>query len=566
MRLPIPDVDPHSRRPQAGGWREARRLAVVRGTAIRIWSFLTVILLCVNIASAQRPKPNDDLLEELTGPSKEAIEVWRTEARAGTAESGVEAIWKLGQHENGIPALLEILAGAPQDVVPNVIISLGWQGPKAKAALGLLTESLTKPSFHTQTAAIWALGRIGDKSSVPKLEPFLKADHELLRFLAEEALARCQGKELLPASPAYRPLKQSTLLHVSDIDEKATEFLFREALQGLDVTWKAITVRPFNPSWSGIGGMPSTEEDRFSSLLTFADGRPRVAAVLISNLYPGELSFRLRWELWNYVRRGGNLVMSSILFQPISGRSKFKFSYAWKSTVFDTLLPKTIGPHDAPFLDGVGQPERGRYFGEATYGRGRVIVHDKEPGQSERLLKPGGVPLAALFKLSHEEWRHLTRSRNIGNLVADTPLLWRQLFTQIVEGPSAFTAGVDVPVLPAFKAGISAALPVTVRNYNSPSTEFRVDVKLLADGGSELAKAESTVQVQPTKTSKLTFPLLVPFALSSEHGVLQIALTDRTGQPVRTERIPIRLAPAFRITLDAPDTFGSGTRDLPVKA
>ena len=277
----------------------------------------------------------------------------------------------------------------PPDSVPNVITSLGWQGSKAKAALEPITACLTKPSFHTQTAAVWALGRIGNKASIPKLEPFLTAEHELLRFLAAEAIARCQGKELLPETPAYRSLQKVTLLHVSDVDEKASEFLFREALQDFEVSWKAITVKPFNPSWSGIGGMPSTEEERFSQLLTFADGQPQVAAVLISNLYPGELSFRMRWELWNYVRRGGNLVMSSILFQPISGRSKFNFNYFWKTTIFDTLLPKGIGPHEAAFLDGVGSPERDRFFGEAAYGRGRVVVHDKEPGQSQQFLKAG---------------------------------------------------------------------------------------------------------------------------------------------------------------------------------
>ncbi len=545
---------------------DGRWLAVAHRAGLD-WGWLLAVWLCgVNLASAQGTKAKDDLLEELTGPSKESIAVWKTEARAGTAESGVEAIWKLGQHENGIPALLEVLAGAPPDVIPNILISLGWQGSLAKAGLGPVTDCLAKPSFHTQTAAVWALGRIGDKASIPKLQPFLKASHELLRFLAEEAITRCQGKELLPNTPASRPLKQATLLHVSDIDEKASDFLFREALQGLDVSWKAITVQPFNPSWSGIGGMPATEEEKFSQLLAFADGQPQVAAVLISNLYPGELSFRLRWELWNYVRRGGNLVMSSILFQPISGRSKFKFNYAWRSTVFDTLLPKSIGAHDAPFLDGVGQPERSRYFGEAAYGRGRVVVHDKDPGQSQRWLKAGAVPIATLFKFSHEEWRHLTRVRNIGNNVADSPLLWRQLFTQMVEGPSAFIAGVDVPAMPAFKAGLATVLPLVVKNYNLPATEFQLDLTLQAEDGGQLVKAQTTVEVQPKKTAKTTVALAVPFALSSDRGVLQIVLTDRAGQPVRQERIPVRLVPAFRIALESPDTFAAGTRDLAVKA
>lgn len=209
--MSVAKANPRCDHPPIGGGK-IPLLPAFRVAAVHWWTFLTVCLLGVSVAAAQRAKPADDLIEELSGPSKEMLAGWKTEAKVGTAESGVEAVWKLGQHENGIPALLEILATAPPDVVPNVIVSLGWQGARAKIALGPVTECLAKPSFHTQTAAVWALGRIGDKSSVPKLEPFLKANHELLRFLAEEALARCRGKDLLAVSPAYRPLKQANLL------------------------------------------------------------------------------------------------------------------------------------------------------------------------------------------------------------------------------------------------------------------------------------------------------------------------------------------------------------------
>ena len=120
--------------------------------------------------------------------------------------------------------------------------------------------------------------------------------------------------------------------------------------------------------------------------------------------------------------------------------------------------------------------------------------------------------MSALFKLSHQEWRHLTRSRNIGNNSADYPLLWRQLFIQMVEGPSAFAAGVDVATMPAFKAGVSATVPLAIKNYTSLATDFRLDLTLFADDGAELAKAQTEVKVPPKKSAKLTLPLLVPFA------------------------------------------------------
>ena len=159
---------------------------------------------CVLAASALADDATDELLEDITGPSEDKIAALATEARVGNADSRAEAIWKLGQHENGIAALAAMLPDAPPDVLPHVVVALGWQGPKAKVALAPLTGCLTNDSFFTRSAAVWALGRIGDKSSGPRLEPFLKSDHELLCFLAEEALARCSGRDGGDADPSDR--------------------------------------------------------------------------------------------------------------------------------------------------------------------------------------------------------------------------------------------------------------------------------------------------------------------------------------------------------------------------
>ncbi|HZK80031.1 MAG TPA: hypothetical protein VFC46_03170, partial [Humisphaera sp.] len=525
---------------------------------MKIKLILLALLLLSGMATAQSRKPDDDSLEDIIGPSDETIRLLTIEARSGNAESRAEAIWKLGQHEKGIPALSAMLADAPADVLPHVVISLGWEGKKALSAIVPLTACLAKPSYHTQTAAVWTLGRIADKSSIAKIEPFLKAPQELLRFLAQEAIARCNGKELLPQTPLYRPLKKATLLHVSDIGDNASAYLFSDSMQGLDVGWKAITVRPFNPSWSGIGGMPPAEEERFSELLSFVDGHRQVDAILISNLYPGELSFRLRWELWNYVRRGGKLIASSILFQPMVGAGRtpsygnFKFNYVWKRTLFDTLLPDALGPHDAPFLDGIGQPERSRFYGEKVYGRGRVIVHDKDVAQ---LRRPGPVPMADVFNFAHQEWRHLTRVRNIGENKAEYPLLWRQLFMWAVQGPTAFPAGIDLPLAPSFKAGSPAEIALIARNYDVPTDAFKLDMTLFADDGLELGNVDAPAILKKGQAVKMSLALPVPFTIPSDRGVLQIAMSDGAGHSVRVERIPVDLTPACKLKLTAPDVF-----------
>src|SRR5207248_3296498 len=93
---------------------------------------LPVALLLLSSVAFSQIRRGDDDLEDLVGPSDEAIRLLTVEARSGNAESRVEAIWKLGQREKGIAALTGMLADAPPDVLPHVATSLGWQGSKSK--------------------------------------------------------------------------------------------------------------------------------------------------------------------------------------------------------------------------------------------------------------------------------------------------------------------------------------------------------------------------------------------------------------------------------------------------
>lgn len=72
MQMPVLKADSRRGRPMFVGG-EGRLWAVSQWSADRLWAFLNVWLLCGSIASAQRAKPVDDLIEELSGPSREMI-------------------------------------------------------------------------------------------------------------------------------------------------------------------------------------------------------------------------------------------------------------------------------------------------------------------------------------------------------------------------------------------------------------------------------------------------------------------------------------------------------------
>ena len=535
----------------------------------RLFSLVFALTLWFRLALPAPAADEPANLDDLVGPADEQVAALALEAEAGQAETRFEAIWRLAQHAKGVPALTALLGRAAQDARPHVIIALGWQGAAAKSAAPAVAAHLSSKDLFACTAAVWALGRLGDATQQPRLAPLAHDEHELVRFLVAEATARLAGRELLAAEPLRRPLAKATFLHLSDLDAKGSAFLFGDALADCDASWRAVTVRPFNPSWSGAGGMPPAEEEACSRLLAFAAaGTPQVDAVLISALYPGELSFRLRWELWHYVRRGGKLLVSSILLQPMVGQGRtpsyrtIKFDYTWKRTIFDTLLPDRIARGPAPWLDGVPPPAATRAFGERVYGRGQVVLFDmyREPGE-------GGRPAATLGELTqraHQVWRHLMRERGIGGPKALDPLMWRQLFTWVLEGPAAFPAGVTPVGTPTLVAGAPTPLALDVRNYTREAPHLGLQVTLAAPDGVTLAAGRVAVTVARGETKRVTVPLAVPLALPGETGELRLTLADAGGALVREERLPVRLAPLVKLSLTAPPTFAAGAEAVPL--
>ena len=510
-----------------------------------------------------KAEDQDELDEELLGPSDKRIAELAHLTKAGDIQSRAEAIWRLVQLGDArcAPPLGELIEDPETGVRPFVAMGLGWLGKNAKGQARRLLPFLSDPSTFTQTATVWALGRMGDSTTKPQVEPFTKSDNELLRFLATEALARLGGKELLPASPLHRSLKESTVLIVTG-DGAAPEYVFEGPLTQSLVKFHTVGLAPFNPTMSKLGGMSQGQQAHFSKLLKFQEGGPQVDVVILAPLYAHEFPLFLRWELWNYVRRGGKLVTMDTPFrlflglQMTTNHSKTKLKFGWSQSLFDSLLPELIGPSDDPFLDGVTPKHRTFRYGFRSHGRGAVLVMGGPGGKPERI--------AELGNRGHQSWRHLVFAALVGPDRANDPIFWYQMLKWMVEGREAFAASVALAETPRLSAGADTQVSLLVRNYLLDDPELKVDLDLLARDGRSVSRASAKLTLAKEARKRVSISLPVPLSAWEEDYQLAIALLNRTGNALRSISSDVKVSPALSLKLTAPGEFHEAGGVLPL--
>ena len=497
-------------------------------------------------------KKGEEAEDDILGAPDRVFEELAHLARAGSIETRGEALWRLARldDERSVAPIAGLLPDLEPALRPFVAMGLGWLGAKARSAAGALAELLKDPSPFTITTTVWALGRIGDGRARKRIEPFLGSDNELVSFLAMEAMARLDGNETLPVGPRYRPLRGATILAVLTGDAASARYIFGEPLGAEEVEFRAVSVGPFNPAMRKLGGMPRGEQERFSQLLCFRDGQPQVDLVLVTPIYEHELPVKLRWELWNYVRRGGKLVMTDTVFRKFLGvqsttrHSDLKIKFEWVPCLFDSVLPEKVGVSDFPFLDGTARKSQTFRYGVKQFGRGSVLVvasPDSEPAR-----------LADLFQSRHKTWKHMAFWHFIGNDRAEDPLLWSQMFRWLLEGPGAFSASAVLTKIPALKAGATARVALRVKNYLLDSQQLRAKVALVSVDERQLSEAAIEASVPKGKVKDAVVPLTVPLDAWQEDYRLVTVLSAADGRELRAVSAAAKVTPAFSIKLEGP--------------
>jgi len=503
--------------------------------------------------------------DELAGPSDRQLQELAQLAQVGNVRSRGEAIWLLARLDDARASepIARLIAKAEPELRPHIAMGLGWLGRKARDTAPALARFLDDPSEFTQSTAIWALGRMGGPQARKAVEPFLGSKNELVRFLAEEAIARLDGKELLPKAPLIRPLKGATLLAVSEGDAGSFVRLFRGPLIESGVRFEAVVVGPFNPSMGYLGGMAPAQQQRFSELLAFEDGRPRVDLVLLTPIYEHELPPKLRWELWNYVRRGGKLVTTDLPFRRFelvgqtTSQQKIRLKYEWAQSLFDTLLPEKIGPAELPYLDGVAQESRGFRYGVKETGRGAVVVMG-QPGSA-------AVRIADLFRTANVTWRNMAFWSFLGTDRAKDPLLWFQVLQWLLEGPGAFPASVALAGVPTLGAGEKVDLSLRVRNYSIDDPALRLAATLVSPSGTVVAAESKDLRLEKGGQQESILPLGVPVEACEEDYLLRTTLTGAGGRKLREAQTRVKVVPCVSIALAGPGEFHGPGERLSVK-
>ena len=504
--------------------------------------------------------------EDLAGPPDGVFEELALLVRVGNVEARAEAIWRLARldDDRSVGPIAQLVPGCKPGLRPFVAMGVGWLGNRASKAAAGLAGFLGDPSEFTQGTAVWALGRTGGTVPPDRAGALRRSGSELLRFLVEEAAARAQGKELLPPTPLHRPLKGARVLVVGEQDAPAVGHLFRGPLTREAVRFDAVRVGPFNPTMGKLGGMSQAERERFGKLLEFHDGQPQVDVVVLTPLYEHELAMPLRWELWNYVRRGGKLVMSTMplmkfnLAQLTTSHQQVRASFEWRQSLFDALLPASVGTPDLPFLYGAAAASRALRYGTKAMGRGATVVVDTTGS------KP--VPIAALYATRHKTTRNMAFWAFLGRDRATDPVLWHRMFRLLLEGPGAFRVLMGELAVPPLNAGSTARIPVPVRNCAEEALEVRAAAAVVDAEGKELSRAVQRLSLPKGATGEAIVALPVPLDASPEGCRLRCELSVGDGAVLHTAERTAKVVPAISIEVEGPGEFHGAGERLRVKA
>jgi len=494
---------------------------------------------------------HDKLDEEVFGPSEKVLNDLVHLTKGGSLQTRAQAIWELARldHERCAEPIADLIDDPDPALRPFVAAGLGWLGRNAKSHAPPLSTFLNSPSEFTLTTTVWALGRMRGDSVRPKLKPFTESANELVRFLAEEALLRLRG-EPSPPKPLHRPLDGATILVVSAGDAASAGYVFQELAKRDRVKFESITVGPFNPPMRKLGGMSAAQQKRLSDLLHFREGQPQVDLVFLSPIYAHELSMKLRWELWQYVRRGGKLVVHDTVLRPFittqmtTKHKQMGLRFQWYQSIFDSMLPDEIGPCDLPFLDGASDRSRSFRFGHRPCYRGQVLLIGSTGSETQKLEE--------LYDSRHKTWRHMICHALIGPDQADDPLLWRQMFQWLLEGPQAFPASVSAAKAPELNAGEEARIPFLVRNYLVDDPNLKISASLVSPDGEVLAQARAGASVAKESRKSVPVSLSVPLDAWEVDYTLRATLRDEKGHQVRSVDTSVEVPPAFSVSVTAP--------------
>ncbi|MBI2190450.1 MAG: HEAT repeat domain-containing protein [Planctomycetes bacterium] len=355
---------------------------------------------------------NDMEVEDVADPelvSEAEVERLLHATGGGDSQTRRAALWAMSayRHEQLAQRVVAILDGSFEipdrdGVLPAAALAAGRM--KLRSAVSPLERCLSSESAWLRESALWALGEMGDAGVQEVLQGALeKGQTEWERWLAAEALNKAAGRQSLPDKGFQpRPLEGVKVLWVGIGPRHAYHFAqpVRDAqvhppaeLARRGVIYQGVFVNHLNPAMGYFGGLSGPQAQKLLEGLVFEEGRPKFDAVVFHYLIPQDAPGPfLKWRLWNYIRRGGRLIVigetllqAASIMDPRRGTMAVKVS--WEMGLFDTALPAEVVKKPLPFQ--LGQERLGMaWTGYRDLGVGRTLLvcRPVDPARAEAPL------------------------------------------------------------------------------------------------------------------------------------------------------------------------------------
>lgn len=272
-----------------------------------------------------------------------------------------------------IKALISSLQKDPPALASMAAIALGQM--RVKDGIAPLTAALAHGSAYVRESAAYALAATGDDSVIPALEKARPEQPGLSRWVFDDAINTLRKGAPLPTVRPSSVNGAGVFFIGSSQNQDKLRDSWKPVIDRLN--WRVSSIAPsdLNPQMGFYGG--PIHYGPFSSMLTDKDGKPQIDVALVCNMGPDEFPFELQWQLFNFIRRGGSVVMlgdsmfSSGTVTAPDGKPVRTWSYI--PELWQTALPKTIDKEFRPFRAGLREP-KDLTTGVTTFGNGRVLM------------------------------------------------------------------------------------------------------------------------------------------------------------------------------------------------
>lgn len=397
--------------------------------------------------------------------------------------------------------LIELVRKKPPEIASISAVVLGEM--KTKTAVPVLMAALKDKSEWVRESAAYALGLIGDKSALSDLVNRQPKTQGLSRWIYQDAVERIKGGK--GATNPHRSTLKGASVYFFGAQGPILRDSWRNIISKFDLKVDGVPPHDLNEVLLKYGGPPDASQ--FYRLLEDRDGQPQVDVVIVSNMLAYEFVWSLRWRLFQFVRRGGSLiVLGNGVFvsgkvNTTEGRTVHHFAMPYQ--LWHSCLPQKLDSEFQPSIAGIsGGFRKSLRSGIRKFEHGRSLLLASDPQQE--------LPITALDRpqdhMDHRDrsWYHLKlQEQNFSNMLL-----------QAVEGEKAFGALIDLYRGPeTVVAGKEAAFHINL--FSAAGDAGSLMMKILLE---EKVVAEKLLPVDFRGGKLLSFKTAIPLPWTLRDG------------------------------------------------